>query len=64
MTIIETISKQVPNNKEGKEYLKCWLQNHKDNEYIATEWYEDVHGITMIETWWLEGYGREMNTCG
>lgn len=62
MTIIETISRQVPNNKEGKEYFKCWLQSHEGDENATVEWYEDVHGITMITKCWLEGYGKEMNT--
>lgn len=61
MTIIETISRQVPNNKEGKEYLECWLRSHEGDEIAATEWYEDVHGITMMTTYWLEVYGREQN---
>ena len=59
MTIIETISRQVPNNKEGKEYLEQWLKSFKGNDYVSIEWYDDHHGITMMETVWLEGYGRE-----
>lgn len=58
MTIIETISKQVPNTKEGKEYLQLWLKSKEGNEFVAVDWYEDHHGITMSETVWLEGYGR------
>lgn len=61
MTIIETITRQVPNNKDGKEYLRKWLESNLNNEYASIDWYEDHHGITMSKTVWLEGYGREMN---
>ena len=33
MTIIETITRTVPNNKEGKEYLESWLKSNEGNEY-------------------------------
>ena len=59
MTIIETISRQVPNNKEGKEYLERWLKSHEGNEYVAIDWWEDHHGITMSSTVWMENYGME-----
>jgi len=61
MTIIETITRTVPNNKEGKEYLERWLKSNEGNEYSAIDWFEDVHGLTMSKTVWLEGYGREQN---
>lgn len=61
MTIIETITRQVPNTKEGREYLRRWQMSNVDNEHVATDYYEDTHGITMIETTWLEGFGRESN---
>ncbi len=61
MTIIETITRQVPNTKEGREYLRRWQMSNVDKEYVATDYYEDTHGITMIETTWLEGFGRESN---
>lgn len=61
MTIIETITRQVPNTKEGREYLRRWQAKHVSDENVATDYYEDTHGITMMETIWLEGYGREIN---
>lgn len=61
MTIIETITRQVPNTKEGKEYLQRWVIKNKGNEHVAVDWYQDHHGITMSETIWREGVGREMN---
>ena len=61
MTIIETITRQVPNTKEGREYLRRWQEKHVGDDFVATDYYYDTHGITMIETTWLEGFGRESN---
>ena len=61
MTIIETITRKVPNTKKGREYLRRWQAKHVGDENVATEYYEDHDGITMMETIWLEDYGRESN---